>query len=308
MVDPRAENHVRLKEAVRRNRAFSREGLLERLFERLFRGLVYTQIWEDPEIDLEALALRPDWHVVAIASGGCNVLSYLTADPARITAVDLSRAHVALNRLKLVAATRLPSWQAFYRLFRRGRRSGERRGLSPVDRAPSRSAEPRLLGEPRPAASGSAADLDLRPQRLSPRRAGPLHRPGPCRRAALRRRPARPSERAFPGRAAALLRDHAGAAVRQARSALGDGQSAVALRARHSAGAIRGAGRRPRHGRGAARPGRAAGLRLQPRRQLLRLAGVRPALQPRRGRVRCRPICGASNSTPSARGSTASRC
>ncbi|MEA2845898.1 MAG: S-adenosylmethionine-diacylglycerol 3-amino-3-carboxypropyl transferase [Rhodospirillaceae bacterium] len=117
MVDPRAESHVRLKKAVRRNRALSREGLLERLFERLFRGLVYTQIWEDPEIDLEALALGPDCHVVAIASGGCNVLSYLTANPARITAVDLSRAHVALNRLKLVAATRLPSWQAFYGFF-----------------------------------------------------------------------------------------------------------------------------------------------------------------------------------------------
>jgi S-adenosylmethionine-diacylglycerol 3-amino-3-carboxypropyl transferase len=117
VVDPRAESHVRLKDAVRRNRAFSREGLLERLFERLFRGLVYTQIWEDPEIDLEALALEPDCHVVAIASGGCNVLSYLTANPAHITAVDLSRAHVALNRLKLVAATRLPSWQAFYGFF-----------------------------------------------------------------------------------------------------------------------------------------------------------------------------------------------
>jgi S-adenosylmethionine-diacylglycerol 3-amino-3-carboxypropyl transferase len=59
VIDPRAESHVRLKEAVRRNRTFSREGLLERLFERLFRGLVYTQIWEDPEIDLEALALGP---------------------------------------------------------------------------------------------------------------------------------------------------------------------------------------------------------------------------------------------------------
>jgi S-adenosylmethionine-diacylglycerol 3-amino-3-carboxypropyl transferase len=117
LVDLRAERHFRLKEAVRRNRALSREGLLERLFERLFRGLVYTQIWEDPEIDLEALALVPDSHVVAIASGGCNVLSYLTAGPARITAVDLSLAHVALNRLKLVAASRLPSWEAFHRFF-----------------------------------------------------------------------------------------------------------------------------------------------------------------------------------------------
>src|SRR5215469_15181433 len=111
------ERHVRLKKAVRRNRALSREGLLERLFERLFQGLVYTQIWEDPEIDLEALELEASSHVVAIASGGCNVLSYLTADPAHITAVDLSRAHVALNRLKLVAASRLPSWEAFYRFF-----------------------------------------------------------------------------------------------------------------------------------------------------------------------------------------------
>ena len=117
MVYPRAESHVRLSTAVRRNRALSREGLLERLFERMFRGLVYAQIWEDPDIDLAALNLRPDSHVVAIASGGCNVLSYLTAGPARITAVDLSQAHVALNRLKLVAAQHLPSWEAFHRFF-----------------------------------------------------------------------------------------------------------------------------------------------------------------------------------------------
>jgi S-adenosylmethionine-diacylglycerol 3-amino-3-carboxypropyl transferase len=117
LVYPRADGDIRLKQAVRRHRALSREGLLERLFERLFRGLVYTQIWEDPEVDLEALALRADSHIVAIASGGCNVLSYLIDDPARITAVDLSRAHVALNRLKLVAASRLPSWEVFYRFF-----------------------------------------------------------------------------------------------------------------------------------------------------------------------------------------------
>jgi len=117
LVYPRAESELRLKQAVRRHRTLSREGLLERLFERLFRGLVYTQIWEDPEVDLEALALRPDSHVVTIASGGCNVLSYLTADPGRITALDLSVAHVALNRLKLMAASRLPSWEAFYRFF-----------------------------------------------------------------------------------------------------------------------------------------------------------------------------------------------
>jgi S-adenosylmethionine-diacylglycerol 3-amino-3-carboxypropyl transferase len=117
LVYPRAESHIRLSTAVRRNRALSREGLLERLFERMFRGLVYAQIWEDPEVDLRALELEPDSHVVAIASGGCNVLSYLTAGPARITALDLSLAHVALNRLKLAAARHLSSWEEFHRFF-----------------------------------------------------------------------------------------------------------------------------------------------------------------------------------------------
>ena len=117
MIYPQAERHFRVQQAVRRSRALSCEGLLERVFERLFHGLVYAQIWEDPEVDLEALALTPQCHVVAIASGGCNVLSYLTAGPASITSVDLSRAHVALNRLKLVAASRLPSWEAYRRFF-----------------------------------------------------------------------------------------------------------------------------------------------------------------------------------------------
>ena len=114
---PRADRDLRLKQAVRRHRTLSREGLLERLFERLFHGLVYTQIWEDPEVDLEALQLGPDNHIVAIASGGCNVLSYLVDDPARITAVDLSSAHVALNRLKLMSLNRLPNWETYYRFF-----------------------------------------------------------------------------------------------------------------------------------------------------------------------------------------------
>ena len=107
----------RLNQAVRRNRTFSTQGLLELLFTLAFKGLVYPQIWEDPEVDMEALAITPDCHVATIASGGCNVLSYLIADPAQITAVDLVRAHVALNRLKLAAARHLPTWQSFYRFF-----------------------------------------------------------------------------------------------------------------------------------------------------------------------------------------------
>ncbi len=107
----------RLSRAVHRHDRLSREGLKERLFTLAFRGLVYSQIWEDPVVDMEALDIKPDNHVVTIASGGCNVLSYLTANPARITAVDLNRAHVALNRLKVAAAQALPSYEAFYRFF-----------------------------------------------------------------------------------------------------------------------------------------------------------------------------------------------
>lgn len=107
----------RIARAVHRHRHFSKAGLLERAFTFAFRGLVYAQIWEDPEIDMKALAITPDCHVVTIASGGCNVLSYLTADPAKITAVDLNTAHVALNRLKLEAARRLPDHAAFHRFF-----------------------------------------------------------------------------------------------------------------------------------------------------------------------------------------------
>ncbi len=116
----RAAETDRLRRAVQRHRVLSRQGALEYLFAWAFKGLVYPQIWEDPEVDLEALAITPDCHVAAIASGGCNILSYLIADPARITAVDLSRAHVALNRLKLAAAVHLPSWDAFYRFFGEG--------------------------------------------------------------------------------------------------------------------------------------------------------------------------------------------
>jgi S-adenosylmethionine-diacylglycerol 3-amino-3-carboxypropyl transferase len=106
-----------LRNAVRRNSIASIEGILEWLFEAGFRGLVYPQIWEDPVVDLEAMEIEPLHHVVTIASGGCNVMSYLTANPARITAVDLSPAHVALLRLKIAAARHLPTWEEFYQFF-----------------------------------------------------------------------------------------------------------------------------------------------------------------------------------------------
>ena len=63
------------------------------------------------------MEIEPHHHIVTIASGGCNVLSYLASAPARITAVDLNPAHVALTRLKLAGLTSLPGWEEFYRFF-----------------------------------------------------------------------------------------------------------------------------------------------------------------------------------------------
>jgi S-adenosylmethionine-diacylglycerol 3-amino-3-carboxypropyl transferase len=112
----RARNQ-RLRQAVHRHKPVSRQGIQERLFTLAFSGLVYPQIWEDPVVDLDALKLQPGERLIAIASGGCNVLSYLAAAPVSITAIDLNPAHVALNKLKLAALLHLPHYAAFCRFF-----------------------------------------------------------------------------------------------------------------------------------------------------------------------------------------------
>ena len=111
------QKNQRLKAAVHRESLASKRGMLERLFVWAFSGLVYPQIWEDPELDMEALQLGPGKHVVTIASGGCNVLSYLAAGPEQVIAVDLNPAHVALTRLKLAAVRCLPNHMTFFRFF-----------------------------------------------------------------------------------------------------------------------------------------------------------------------------------------------
>ncbi|MDX8350214.1 DUF3419 family protein [Cognatiyoonia sp. IB215446] len=110
--------------AVNQNGRLTRVGLLERSFARLFHGLVYAQIWEDPVVDMQALQIRPTDHIVCIASGGCNMLSYLTAGPAAITAVDLSPAHVMLNKLKLAIVQHVPDHTVLYEMLGDANRPG----------------------------------------------------------------------------------------------------------------------------------------------------------------------------------------
>ncbi len=97
--------------------------MLERLFTLWFQGLVYTQIWEDPRVDAEALRLDDTSRIVTISSAGCNVLNYLTYEPDRLLAVDLNAAHMALTRLKMAALRHLPTHEAFFQFFGAGRRN-----------------------------------------------------------------------------------------------------------------------------------------------------------------------------------------
>jgi S-adenosylmethionine-diacylglycerol 3-amino-3-carboxypropyl transferase len=107
----------RLKGALLQHRALSFDGMSERLFGLLFSGLVYPQIWEDPEVDLLAMELRPEHRVATIASGGCNMLSYLAKGPASIDVADLNASHIALNRLKIAAFAHLPGHGDVMRFF-----------------------------------------------------------------------------------------------------------------------------------------------------------------------------------------------
>lgn len=87
-------------------------------FAKTFDRLVYTQIWEDPEVDIEAMALRPGHRVATICSAGCNALSYLTAaDNVDVTAIDLNFAHLSLAGLKRAALRTLDSHDDFRSLF-----------------------------------------------------------------------------------------------------------------------------------------------------------------------------------------------
>ena len=103
--------------AVRNSRGQDEATIWDRLFSFWFRRLVYTQIWEDPEADLAALRLPLGSTIVTISSGGCNALSYLTARPAQVYAVDLNEAHLALLQLKIAGLRAFSDYAQFWQFF-----------------------------------------------------------------------------------------------------------------------------------------------------------------------------------------------
>lgn len=106
-----------IADAVRNSRTEDESTIWDRVFAFWFRRLVYTQIWEDPEADLAALQLPLGSTIVTISSGGCNALSYLTAKPAQVYAVDLNEAHLSLLKLKLAGLQAFSNYLEFWQFF-----------------------------------------------------------------------------------------------------------------------------------------------------------------------------------------------
>jgi S-adenosylmethionine-diacylglycerol 3-amino-3-carboxypropyl transferase len=106
-----------IADAVRNSRRQEEATVWDRIFAFWFRRLVYTQIWEDPEADLAALQLPLGSTIVTISSGGCNALSYLTAQPAQVYAVDLNQAHLSLLKLKLAGIRAFSKYSDFWQFF-----------------------------------------------------------------------------------------------------------------------------------------------------------------------------------------------
>ena len=106
-----------IADAVRNESAQDESTIWDRIYAFWLRRLVYTQIWEDPEADLAALQLPIGSTIVTISSGGCNALSYLTAQPAQVYAVDPNEAHLSLLKLKLAGIRAFSRYSDFWQFF-----------------------------------------------------------------------------------------------------------------------------------------------------------------------------------------------
>ena len=106
-----------IADAVRNESAQVESTVWDRIYAFWLRRLVYTQIWEDPEADLAALQLPIGSTIVTISSGGCNALSYLTAQPAQVYAVDPNEAHLSLLKLKLAGIRAFARYSDFWQFF-----------------------------------------------------------------------------------------------------------------------------------------------------------------------------------------------
>ena len=227
---------------------------------------------------MKALDLGPGHEVIAIASGGCNVLSYLTADPAGVTAVDLNGAQSRSAgsrsaRLRTCRITRVSSASLAAPM---------RAPMSPPTTAAARKARPRrarLLGQAD--CVRTSPHPPFHSQFLSPWRAGrflgeamrsrALHGLDPS--IILKARTLDEQRSLYQTRLAPIFdKPLVRWMMKQPAPLYGLGIPPAQYRALAAEFAAR-------NRRGLERTARAAGMRLRYIRQLFRLAGVRPALR-----------------------------
>lgn len=68
-----------------------------------FSQIRYAQCWEDADILLEALNIRPGEVCLSIGSAGDNALSLLTCQPERVVVIDLNPSQLACLELRVAA-------------------------------------------------------------------------------------------------------------------------------------------------------------------------------------------------------------
>lgn len=73
----------------------------------LKNAVVYSNVWEDPELNRQALLVKPGESVLSITSGGCNSLCLLLEDPSRVVSIDLNPAQLSMLEFKRAAIMEL---------------------------------------------------------------------------------------------------------------------------------------------------------------------------------------------------------
>lgn len=68
-----------------------------------FSAIRYAQCWEDADVLLAALDIRPQHTCLSIASAGDNTLAMLSQSPAQVIALDLNPAQLACLELRVAA-------------------------------------------------------------------------------------------------------------------------------------------------------------------------------------------------------------
>ncbi len=88
-------------------------------------GIRYAQCWEDADVLLQGLAVRPGDTCLSICSAGDNTLALLVRSPARVHAIDVNPAQLACLEIRM-AAMRSLDHAEFLELY--GARPSRRRG------------------------------------------------------------------------------------------------------------------------------------------------------------------------------------